>query len=275
MDKQIEDYLLWKSSYAPSASRSYRYPLLNIRKLKSLADVIEYKNRIEGKYSDSSVAYAMTVLRDFVKYLSAQKKSKIPFNLIRVPRFTPKRRTVSSREDVIKMLNTFDDTKFTELRNRVMIRMMADTGMRVSELVDLNISDIQDNHAIIRTKKANKERVVMWSRQTQQELNKYLGVRICVSSTSPVFISLYPKNPRITSRQIERIIRKACYSAGIKKAITPHSLRHGKAHEMLDRGANVKEIAQVLGHSELNPRAAFQYIQLDSREQFKILKKYI
>lgn len=275
MQDQIREYLLWKSSYAPSASRSYRWPLLNIRKLESLADVIDYKNSIESRYSHSSVAYSMTVLRDFIKFLVANNYSTIPTSLIKVPRFLPKRRTVATQDDVLKILNTFDENKFTELRNRVIIRVLADSGCRVSELVDLNISDLENNTALIKTKKTTSERVIMWSNQTHKELNKYLGSRICINSTEPLFISMFPKRPRITSRQVQRIVEMSCRKAQLKKNLTPHSFRHGKAHDMLARGANVKEIQSVLGHSETNPRASFQYIKLGNHEQKSILKKFV
>jgi integrase/recombinase XerD len=275
MEEKIQDYLIWKSSYAKSASISYRSPLLNIRKLDSLADVIEFKNSIEGKYSESTVAYAMTVLRDFIKYLNATNQTTIPHDLIKIPRFVQKRRTVSNRDDVIKMLSILDDSKFTELRNRIIIRMLADTGIRVSELVNLNISDLDGKTALIRTKKSTTERVIMWSDQTNKELLKYLGPRICINSTEPLFVSMFPKYPRITTRQVERIIETIGKKAKLKKNLTPHSFRHGKAHDMLDKGANVKEIQSVLGHSETNPRAAFQYIKLANHEQKSILKKFV
>ncbi len=275
MREYIEEYLLWKATYAVPASISYRLPLQGLVKLDSLADVIEFKKSIESKYSDSTVAYAMTVLRDFIKYLNANNLSSIPYDMIKVPRFLPKRRTVSNDDDLAKMLSTLSETKFTELRNRVIIRILHDSGCRVSELVDLNISDIEGQTAMIRTKKTTSERVIMWSNQTQKELNNYLGNRLCINSTQPLFISMFPKSPRITIRQVERIIEQVGKNAGLKKNLTPHSFRHGKAHDMLNRGANVKEIQSVLGHSELNPRAAFQYIKLDNREQKSILKKFV
>lgn len=275
MEKKIQDYLIWKSTYAKSASISYKCPLLNIRKLDSLSDVIEFKNNIEKKYSSSTVAYSMTVLRDFIKYLNATKQSKIQHDLIKIPRFVQKRRTVSTKDDLVKMLSLLDDSKFNELRNRVMIRMLSDTGIRVSELTNLNISDIEGKTALIMTRKSVHERVIMWSDQTNKELLKYLGPRICINSTEPLFVSMFPKYPRITTRQVERIIESVGKKAMLKKNLTPHSFRHGKAHDMLEKGANVKEIQSVLGHSETNPRAAFQYIKLANHEQKSILKKFV
>lgn len=275
MREYIEEYLSWKSTYAPAAAKSYKYPLQGLKKLDSLADVIAFKKSIESRLSDSSVAYSMTVLRDFIKYLNANKLSDIPHNIIKIPRFLPKRRTVTTHDDLIKILNQLPEVKFTELRNRVIVRILYDSGCRVSELVDLNISDLDGQTAFIRTKKTTSERVIMWSSQTHKELNNYLGSRLCINSTEPLFISLIPKQPRLTTRQVERIIETLGKRAGLRKNLTPHSFRHGKAHSMLEQGANVKEIQTVLGHSELNPRAAFQYIKLDNREQKSILKKFV
>lgn len=275
MREYIEGYLSWKSTYATSAAKSYRTPLKHLQKLETLDDVIEFKKSIESKLSGSTVAYSMTVLRDFIKYLNANKLSVIPYDMVKIPRFLPKRRTVSNDDDLNKILNQLSEIKFTELRNRVLIRILHDSGCRVSELVDLNISDLEEQTAFIRTKKTTSERVIMWSNQTHKELNNYLGARLCINSTEPLFISMSPKRPRITTRQVERIVEQVGKKAGLKKNLTPHSFRHGKAHNMLERGANVKEIQTVLGHSELNPRAAFQYIKLDNREQKSILKKFV
>lgn len=277
MKKHITEYLKWKASYAPSASKSYAVVLKRlslIEKLETIDDVVEFKNKIAEEYSPTTVNYSMTIIKDFVNYCWYQKYTELSPKLIKPPRFTPKRRAVPTAEEIEKLVNVWDPNKFTELRNRVIILLLRDTGLRLSELVKMKISDIADTLAIIETSKGYREDIVMWSKETNKEFLKYLGTRICISNADNVWCSV-ANTLKISGRQIERIFNESCKKACIVKKITPHTLRHFKAHYMQEKGANVKEIQVALRHSENNPRAAFQYIRLDNMETKKILKKYI
>lgn len=280
MTDKIREYLRWKSSYAKTAGKVYEYPLNGLKLLNKrlsdleLEDVISYQINLKEKYAPATVAYNIAVLKDFIGFFYKKGETKVDPDYIRIPRYIANERSVSADGDMERLLEAWDKEKFFELRNRVILRILNDTGIRISELADLNLQNLKKQTAIIQTKKTTRQRLIMWSSETQNELNEYLGVRICLDyNTDAVFVTKV--RTRITTRQIQRIIQQSRSTVGIERHLTAHSFRHGKAHNMIDRGANVKEIASVLGHSENNPTAAFKYLIQSQNELEKTLTKYL
>jgi integrase len=266
----IKEYLEWKNTYAPRASRAYkihlnRIPVLDTEKI-TIKTIIDFNNSYKI-YSPSTNRYAMTIFKNFIKYLEIQNKCEPVSYFIRTPRGDNKRRKVVQKDDFLKIIDIFNEYKYTELRNKLIICLLWDTGVRVSELCDIIIDDLMwnDQMAIIKTKKNNNDRHVAWCDTTHDLFIKYMGVRLC-KDVEKVF--------DLTTRQVQRIIEQSCKKLDIV-SYTPHSFRHAKAHRMLECGANVKEIASVLGHSEDNPVASFQYMKLDQSELKRIVKKYL
>jgi site-specific recombinase XerD len=242
------------------------------------ADIVLYHQMMKIKYAPATIAYALVIIRNFLSFLKIQKITSIDPFVIKVPKFQSKRMPVASDEDITKMLLCLSDWTYTDVLKKLCLCLLRDTGMRVSELCDLNVSDIdtRNTYTMIVTKKSygTRERLVMWRDDTHQLLLKYLGVRISLNQTKPLLMS-YTSRKRVTPRTIERWVGELARKAHITTHITPHSFRHGKAHRMVAQGANVKEIQVILGHSEDNPKASFQYLRLDTSESKKIAEKYI
>lgn len=280
----VESYLEWKAGNTKKAAVAYRPHLERFTQLMKnkdtreikLTDFSKFHDVMQLKYAPSNVAYAITILKDFARFLRAEGESIVDPFMIRIPKFTPKMRSVVDDEDIGKMCMTLSEWRYDDVLKRLMIYMLRDTGIRVSELCDLNISDIDitKKFACIVTKKSNKMRYIMWSSETHALLIKYLGVRLTLNQTNPLFISTQIRK-RITTRSVERWITQLRMGAGILRQLTPHSFRHYKAHKMLEMGANVKEIQLILGHSEENPRAAFQYLRTDKTEFMTIASKFV
>lgn len=281
-----ESFIEWKASYATKAAINYKLHLtrfgefLKNKRVKeiTLTDVVHFIEQLKIKYSPANVSYSIIVVKNFMRFCSAYRWTSFDHMLIHVPKFVAKTRTVVTEEDYLKMVGVFKDDEFHHLTKKLCIEILWQTGMRVSELCDLNISDIEtDKHyTAITTKKNRQQRWVMWSKDTHSKLLKYLGVRLCLNSKPALFItSAYNSKERITPRTVQRWIRQATVKAKISKLITPHSFRHGKAHNMLMKGANVKEIQLVLGHSEHNPSASFSYLRLDMTEFKSIANRYL
>jgi site-specific recombinase XerD len=154
--------------------------------------------------------------------------------------------------------------------------MLYETGVRVSELCDLNIEDIsnEDHTALIMTKKGTEKGWIVWTDDLHELMIKFLGVRLCMNGREHLFVTERGHN-RPTTRTIERWVDKVVKESGINKHIVVHSFRHGKAHFMIDHGADIVAVAKALRHSEKNPMGAFSYIRLNQKESEKILRKFL
>lgn len=279
-----DNFLEFKATQIEKAD-AYRYPINTF--IENIATdpvqttmeiVTKAFRRIKNRYSHNYYAYIYAINKQFLVYGSGEGVLTLPnVERLKTPKQKPTKREFVTRDDLDKMCATLNPWEFWQLRKIVIFRLLFDTGMRVSELKDLNINDLRDgqsNIAEIQTKKSNKQGLVMWSEETDELFKRYLGTRISLSDTQPVFIDR-KKHTRLSCRSIQRWVREVCKEAGIKKHITPHSFRHGKAHDVLNKGGNVKEVQAILRHSETNPIASFQYLRLNDSEFMRVAKRFV
>lgn len=281
----ITKYLEWKASYTIKAPIPYRLHLERFFKFVgkeftkvTLDDFVKYQHLMKLKYSMANVAYSTMILKNFFKFWRLQNVGNIDPYLIRIPKFTPNSHTPITKEEIEKILASLRENEFYTLQKKLIISLLWDTGVRISELADLNVNNIdaRDPAMLIKTKKNNKMRWIMWSQNTHILLLKYLGVRISLNENPALFIaSENGRRDRASIRTIQRWIKKAIKEAGIVKRLTAHSFRHGKAHEILNKGGNPKHIQVILGHSEENPKAAFSYLRLNNMEFKKTAKRFL
>lgn len=286
IQKEIDKYLDWKSSYTNKAPATYRLHLKRFdefinKELENitLENVILFQLHLKERYSLANVAYSITIIKNFFEFWRRQGIRCVDSSLIKIPRFIPNSHAPIYYDEFVDIDNSIPDDGFDNTERKVVIRLLWETGMRVSELCDMNVSDIETRRpaAMIVTKKNNQMRWVFWSAQTHELLIKYLGVRICMNSREELFIAPHmgEKRRRITTRTIQRWIKESVRNAGINKNITPHSFRHGKAHRILDLGGTVKDVQMILGHSENNPKASFSYLRLSIGEAEERAKMFI
>lgn len=279
MDKEIKDYLNWKASYTKKASKNYALHLYRFNDFIkkdlcdiSLFDVVNFQLYLKGKYSVANVAYSMAIIKNFFVFYKKQGIQCLDPYFIKIPKFTPHSHSAITLDEYESILSILGDDEFFNVQKKVIFRLLWETGMRVSELCDLNISDVdyKNNCALIVTKKNNKQRWIFWRSETSDLLIKYLGVRICLNQTPALFIaSSKNRRDRITIRTIQRWTKESCFEAGITRKLSPHSFRHAKAHRILDKSGTVKDIQFILGHSENNPISAFSYLRLNPTESKK------
>lgn len=277
LKQAIDKYLEWKSTYTNKAPATYRLHLGRFEKFVkkdlehiTLEDVILFQLHLKSIYSLANVAYSMIIIKNFFDFWRRQREACVDPYLIKIPRFIPNSHAPIYHDEFVDMDKSLGEGDFEEVEKKVILRLFWETGMRVSELCDLNISDIETKRraTTIVTKKNNQQRWIFWSEKTHDLLIKYLGVRICLNQRPELFISPHMGNKRrrITTRSIQRWIKMIAKNAGIVKSISPHSFRHGKAHRILDLGGTVKDIQMILGHSEINPQASFSYLRLNISE---------
>lgn len=302
IEKAIEIYLDWKTTHANIAAQSYAPRLLHFarfvgeeRELISITgdDVICYHKSLERggymkgsvykKYSKATISYSSRIFKNFFMFWHGRRESNVNHKEILPIRFvTPIKRTVSE-EEFLKMNDSLKPQFFNDLRKKLVINLLWDTGMRVSELCQLNISDISDRHsvygirsAIVRTRKLMRYNLVAWSKETDDLLTKYLGLRLCIDTASDrLFVRSMTDNTNgITVRTLQRWIDDLSQRAELGEGISPHSFRHGKAHAVLNSpGGDIRDVAAILRHSR--PESSYHYTTLNTEKYLQVAGKYL
>ncbi len=282
----IDTYLLWKQTETRTAGKVYRPFLEHLYEFVGnkntleigLEDISKFRLSLKEKYNEGNVANHNNVIKNFYKWLEANRATNVHPFLIRNPRIQPPERPSATPEEIEKMCETLNEHSYGDLTRLVAIRLMWDSMIRVSELIDLNIGDIlsHKNHTEIIGKKNFKKRWIMWSEETHQLLLKYLEKRKVLSNHEALFIHDRGGDcQRLTTRSVERWLKIAREKAGLVQAISCHALRHGGAHELVKQGASLKFIGLILGHSDNNPRAGMQYLRFSKEESLDVVEKFV
>ena len=262
------DYLVVEKGLSNNTQDSYRFDLLDFSKyldekkindLKSLdeKDIINYLTYLKDdkKLKARSIERHITTLRMLYKYLIKNEilTNDITANIdnLKLGRHLPDVLTVDEVNDLLDIkINTVFD-----IRTKAMLEIMYSSGLRVSELVNLELSDIDTyNDTILINGKGSKERIVPIGEYSKKYLNDYLQVRnelIKRKNGNPNKLFLNNHGMPITRNGFNFLLNNILKEKGIKKNITPHTLRHSFATHMLDNGADLRSIQELLGHSDI------------------------
>lgn len=284
LKENIKTFLEWKSSYTDKAAYIYGGHLkeflefIGDKPLEEIEveNVTAYRQHLHSKHKPSYVNYKMTAVRNFLRYWRENGTNcPSPF-FIKYQRVESTPHYAITEGEYRKMLTTLSEAKFEDVKKILAIRLLWETGMRVSELKDLNIQDIDHpgRMAKIMSKKTKEFYWVFWSKETSEVMSKYFGVRLCINCLPEVFISKVAEK-RVTTRTMERWIKEISRKAEIQNKVSPHSFRHGRAHYAVAHGAGAFELNKILGHSSKNLNSALNYTRLNSAEMSKIARKYI
>lgn len=217
-------------------------------------DLDDFKLSVKNKYASAHYASIMIVLKDFIKFCRKRQLTTLDEYFIRVPRYKTNPHQTITFEEFNKLCDTLSEKNFSDLTKKLVIKMLWWTGMRVSELCDLNVSqiDTQKREIQIQAKKSNRLRLISWSEDTHKLLCAYLGVRLCLNQAPALFVAPTGNgNERITSRSVQRWIKDSCKRAGIEKKISPHSFRHGIVHFLKSLGLAAEDVQGYIGHTNV------------------------
>lgn len=234
-------------------------------------DITSYINHLyDKKEKDKSIARKIVSIRTFFNYLMKEGKIKVnPSEKLESPKLKKTLPNTLSLEEVDKLLSIKPkDAK--DWRNKAMIELMYGTGMRVSELVNLELNDINLNDNYVRVYgKGKKERIVFMADVTTDVLDKYINVyRSSLLKgylTDKVFLSSYGKG--ITRQGFFKILKKEAEKAGIKKSFSPHTLRHSFATHLLENGADLRSIGEMLGHENIKTTQIYTHLSNNKKRK--------
>ena len=210
----------------------------------------------------------LACLRTFMKYLVNIDEIETNYaKLVRTPKEQKRLPNFLSEVEVQKLISAADTSSFAGLRDRSILEMLYSTGMRVSELVKLKIEDINlpRTSAIVKGK-GNKERLVFFGSYAQEIIARYLKERKkLISKSDALFVNL--NGGKLTDRSVRIILKKYAKAAGITQNVSPHTLRHSFATHMLNRGADLRDLQELLGHSSLAATQIYTHISTARLEE--------
>ena len=218
-------------------------------------------------YSKRTIARRLAALRTFFKFLFREGHIKTnPITAITTPKLDRTLPVFLDVDKVAKLLNSPSDKTPQGIRDRAILETLYSAGIRVSELVGLDTNDIDFISGVIKVLgKGSKERVVPIGEPALKALKNYLDMRgkwiDATGDKRAVFLNKSAK--RLTDRTVRRIVDKYIKECAILEKISPHSLRHSFATHMLDRGADLRSVQELLGHMNLSTTQIYTHVTME------------
>jgi len=237
-------------------------------KTASQATIVAYLMHLrkQGK-ATATIARRLAALKAFYQFLLRENYvTKDPTDELSSPKLERKLPKVLTVEEVEKLLAQPNTLSLTGKRDKAMLEVLYATGIRVSELVNLNIGDVDLTEGFVRcVGKGSKERVVPMGEMAIAALRVYLHEarpKIVSSSTEKaLFVNHHGK--RLTRQGFWKIVKKYAAQAQIRKEITPHTFRHSFATHLLENGADIRAVQEMLGHADISTTQIYTHITKD------------
>ena len=274
--KYIDDfleYLVVIKKHSDNTIINYRVDLLEFINFTNnnidinKEDVNNYlKYLYEQNVNKSSISRKLSSLRSFYNYLIKKEIVSINyFSLIKNPKKDSSLPKYVKEEDIDKMFNVPNTRTWIGMRNLLIIRMLYATGLRVSELINVKLSDINEAERTIRVLgKGSKERIVVFGNNTKESLDDYLSRgRREVDFHNSEYLFLNKDGNRLSTRYVRKIINDIIFKASIEMHVSPHMLRHTFATGMLNNGADLVSVKDLLGHESLNTTSIYTHVSDD------------
>jgi integrase/recombinase XerC len=237
-------------------------------------DIRRYLSFLYRKNKKSSIARKISTLRSFFKFLvREQALASNPAKSVRAPKVEKHLPTTLTVDEAFRLMEaprhplrnaSLDipqkDGRTIE-RDRAILELLYSSGLRVGELVGINLNQLDLDLGIVKVMgKGRKERIVPVGMKATEALKAYLGERGVLAGGEPLFIN--PRGGRLTTRTVGRVVKSYSRRSGIFRKVSPHSLRHTFATHLLDAGADIREIQEMLGHASLSTTQRYTHLSM-------------
>lgn len=219
----------------------------------------------DHRYSKASIARKLATLRSFYKFLVKRGYlATNPVSSIKTPKQEKKLPKCLTIEQVQKLLSTPDDTHWLGARDRAMLETIYSTGVRVGELVDLDIDDVDFLAGMLHIRgKGKKERLAPIGQRAMIAIKRYLMMRKAHPNAEQfdkraLFVNKHGR--RLSTRSVRRKLDKYLIQAGLDPSVSPHTLRHSFATHLLDNGADLRSVQELLGHQSISTTQIYTHL---------------
>jgi len=227
---------------------------------------------LEKGYAKTSVARKVAALKSLYKFLLLRGHTKTnPASALRTPKVGKRLPKLLSVDQITRLIAAVPADGLWSLRDVAVLEVLYGGGLRVSELVAADVEDVDISDGIIRVRgKGKKERIAPIGRSASRAVERYLEERSRHHSRarfdrSAVFINR--AGSRLTVRSVRRLVDKYAAAAGLARNVTPHMLRHSFATHMLDRGADLRAVQELLGHESLSTTQLYTHLTAERMKQ--------
>lgn len=275
---EYQHYLVSEKMKSENTVRSYVSDLQNyiyyLNEKQGIDDIRDVDTKTIQKYlaylkklgyRPTSTSRALSAIKSFHKFLYLEHRTlENPATNLSSPKLDKKLPTVLSVEEVIKLLDSLDDSTPIHHRNKAMIEMVYGTGLRVSELVGLKLQDLHLTNKMISVKgKGNKERIVPINDYANKVLREYIinsRPKLAKPSKDNGYVFLNHLGTPISRQSFFLILKEQCNKAGITKEVSPHTLRHSFATHLLEAGTDLRLIQEMLGHEDISTTQIYTHL---------------
>lgn len=276
LERFVNEYLYTEYNTSKNTRDSYLYNLKELAEFynnKNIAylktdDIQEYFRKLTHIKARTKAHY-LTVFNNFYNYLIKENIIQVnPCETIRMPKLEKKLPEYLTIDEIDKLLDIKTNTAF-EKRNKAMLEMLYGTGMRISELINLTMSNLYLDDDMVKVfGKGSKERIIPFNEYAKECLIDYLnyGRGELLGTKNSEFVFISSRHSKITRQAFFKIIKKLCEEAGIKKNISPHILRHSFATHLLHNGADLRIVQELLGHSDISTTQIYTHLSNEKLE---------
>ena len=241
------------------------------------ADIEAYLDDLKINHkSAATISRTLAAIRAFYQYLVKEDKlNENPAKRIALPKIEKKAPRILSQEQITCLLDQPNRKDTKGIRDRAMLELLYATGIRVSELISLRVTDINLQQGYIMCRDSQKERTIPIGKTAIAALQVYLGevrhILLRDNNDKTLFVNCngYP----MTRQGFWKILKTYAHAAHISEEITPHMLRHSFAAHLVQNGANLKSVQQMLGHSDISTTQVYMHLNKETEELMDVYQK--
>jgi integrase/recombinase XerD len=270
MDQSVRDFISYLHNVKKASVNTEQSYQRDLRKLtaylsdKGFTSFKDVNDRTLREYIDyltstgakpSTVSRSIASIKAFFHYLNSQEKiSRDPSLMLKAPKIEKKVPEILTTEEVIKLLEQPRGDSPKDIRDKAMLELLYATGIRVTELINLEVSDVNLKSSYLMCSEGNKERVIPFGNAAKDALTRYLKSArdaMVADRTSPLLFANC-SGSHMSRQGFWKLIKYYAKKAGIATDITPHTLRHSFAAHLVQNGADLRSVQEMLGHSDIS-----------------------